>query len=114
MLVRKISSEWFPSENPTIKVGEIVEITNPRNLIINGDVEAVGENGEVLSSFELYGQASKSEMEEFKNFMDLKKAEATKVALEKQQEELSAKLSKVEAVSKEEPAPLYVAKKDRK
>ena len=118
ILVKKVNPDWFPSESPRLLVGEKIEITDPKNLILNGDVEAIGENGEVISAFELYGQASKSEMEEFQSYMNLKRAEATKAALEETQAELKEQLAKVEEKSKEEvkveePAPLYVAKKDK-
>lgn len=122
MLVKKINNDWSPSENRELKVGETVEITDPRELIVKGYAQAIGENGEEISAFDLYGVVVSSEFEQFSNYMALKKEEATKAALEKKLEEVKAKTpetpakeeAKVESsVEGTEEAPLYVAKKDR-
>ena len=122
MQVKKINPDWFPSENRELKVGEIVEITNPEELIRKGMVQAVGVNGETISAYDLYGVMIPSEVEEFKTYMALQKEKATKEILEKQSKDLEAQLAEVKATVKEEvkeapkateEAPLYVAKKDR-
>src|SRR3990167_3038691 len=118
MLVKKENPDWYPSENIHLLVGETIEISDPKTLILNGTVTAVGPNGEHLTAFDLYGAMIPSEMEEFTAFMNMRKAEATKAALEETQAELKEQLAKVEEKSKEEvkveePAPLYVAKKDK-
>jgi len=38
-LVVKINPDWYPSENPNLEVGGVVDITDPRNLIANGIVK---------------------------------------------------------------------------
>jgi len=118
MLVKKVNPDWYPSENIHLLVGETIEISDPKTLILNGTVTAVGPNGEHLTAFDLYGAMIPSEMEEFTAYMNMKKAEATKVALETTQKELKEQLAKVEEKPKEEaqaeePAPLCVAKKDK-
>jgi len=40
-LVRKIDPEWAPSENPTLGVGEEIEISDPGKLVDEGKVELV-------------------------------------------------------------------------
>jgi len=118
MLVKKVNPDWYPSESPRLLVGETIEISDPKTLILNGTVTAVGPNGEHITAFDLYGAMIPSEMEEFTAYMNMKKAEATKAALEKTQVELKEQLSKVEEKPKEEakaeePAPLYISKKDK-
>ena len=39
MKVVKIKSEWFPSESPFLKVGESIDITDPRELLASGVVK---------------------------------------------------------------------------
>ena len=41
MLVRKIKEDWKPSENKSLQIGEIIDITDPRLLIKMGIVEEV-------------------------------------------------------------------------
>lgn len=98
MLVKKVNPDWFPSENKTLRVGDRIEITDPKSLIINGDVQAIGDNGEDVSSFELYGQASKSEMEEFGEYMKMKRQESIKSVLEAEKEELQQQLDAAKAI----------------
>lgn len=38
MLVRKVDPTWEPSENPKIKVGETLEVTEAEQLIAEGKV----------------------------------------------------------------------------
>jgi len=113
MLVKKVNPDWMPSENPGIKVGETIEITNPRQLVLDGTVVAVGEHGEEQSPYELYGVLVDAELEEFKEFAKMKQANALKKRLESEQEDLqklSAELDKKEAmVTPAAPAPAPVA-----
>lgn len=120
MKVKKINPEWFPSENRELKVGDTAEITDPKALIVAGDVIGLAEDGITeLSAYELYGVIIKSEAEEFEEYMRVKKAEATATALKKQEAELKAELkpqpetqtvTPVEVVEtvKEESAPKEV------
>ncbi len=90
MLVKKKKSSWTPSEKKDLKVGDIIEITDPRTLILNGDVVAVGTEGEEISAYELYGVLVKDEREEFEEYLKVKKATAMKEQLEKEAAELKA------------------------
>lgn len=100
MKVQKKDPNWFPSEKPMMKVGEIIEITDAKQLIINGTVVAIGEDGENISAFDLYGEMIPSEIEEFQTFMKLKKAEAAKKALEEEKILLRKKLDEENLVEK--------------
>lgn len=122
MLVKKKLESWFPSENNNLKIGETIEITDARDLIMSGKVTAIGSNGEDVSAYELYGVVIADELEEFQNFMKMKKQEAIKTVLEKESTELKAQLAEVktetpepvtEEIKAPAEAPLYVAKKDR-
>lgn len=41
MLVKKVSPDWTPAENPFLEVGGIIEIDNAETLLRDGDVEKV-------------------------------------------------------------------------
>lgn len=92
MLVKKINPEWQPSEKPGIKVGETIEMTNPRQLILTGMVRAVNEDGTEISTFDLYGVITKDERSEFEEYQKIKRMEASKVSLEKEAIDLKAQL----------------------
>jgi hypothetical protein len=94
MLVKKKNSEWFPSENKELKVGETQEISDPKQLIINGDVVGLGANGEELSAYELYGVIIKDEAKEFQEYLKLKKAESAEAALKAEKVSLETELTK--------------------
>ena len=101
MQVRKKNPEYFPSENRELKVGEVVEITDPRQLIVNGDVIGLGDNGEELSAYELYGVIIKDEAKEFQEYLKVKKAESAEAALKAEKVSLEAELAKEEVKSVE-------------
>ena len=104
MLVKKIDSEWFPSENKFLAVGETIEITDPKSLILAGKVKAIGAMGEELSAFDLYGQVIESEMEDYKNFMETRRQEAIAAALAKEKSDLESQLKETkEEVKTEAP-----------
>lgn len=109
MLVKKKSAEWFPSENKNLKVGDIIDITDPKQLILNGDVIALDENGIEQSAYSLYGVIVGNELEEFKRFQAIKQAEAEKSVLEKQKVELEAELAKTKP---SESTPVETVKDD--
>lgn len=95
MLVKKKNPEWYPNENKGLKVGETIEITDAKALILGGDVVGLAEDGITeLSAYELYGVLIKDEAREFEDYLKIKKAEATKAALEKEKAELEAQLPK--------------------
>lgn len=113
MLVKKKNPEWKPSENPGLRVGETIEITDPKSLIMSGDVIAMSEDGSTeISAYELYGILVKDEVAEFEEYLKVKKAESQKAALEKEQKELEAQLAAtqpVEAPVAATPAPAATA-----
>lgn len=106
MLIKKKNPEWFPSENKELKVGDVIDITNPQALILGGDAVAVDATGVEISSFELYGVLVKDEMSEFQEYMKMKKAETEKNRLEKERVELEAKLLKAKTETPTPAAPV--------
>lgn len=95
MKVRKINPEWKPSENMGLQVGEIFEITDPRRLILDGMCVAVGEGGEDLDAFDLYGVVDPKLVEELKQFKKVKHEEQMKGELEREKEELEKTLKEL-------------------
>ena len=93
MKVKKLKAEWKPSENPGLQIGEIFEITDAKALILSGTAVAVGDNGEELDSFDLYGVVSDDLMNELREMKKAKHAEQIKVELEAEKEELEAQLA---------------------
>lgn len=47
-LLKKLHSEWYPSENKGLKVGETIEMDSYRELVESGMAELVDETGNVL------------------------------------------------------------------
>ncbi len=110
MKVRKINPDWKPAENPDLKVGEMIEKTNPRQLILEGNAEAIDENGVVISAYELYGVIIQNERKEFEEFLKMKKAQSAKTALEQEAADLKAQLEKNKKKTATEVATKGVAK----
>lgn len=107
MLVKKKNPEYFPSENKSLKVGETVEITDPRALIVNGDVVGLAEDGVTeLSTYELYGVIVQDEAKDFQEYLQFKKAEAAEKALKAEKESLRVDL----AEAKKEEKPVEISK----
>ncbi len=94
MLVKKLKQSWFPSEKKDMKVGDTIEITDPRALIMSGDAIGVSDSGEELSAYELYGVLLKDERKEFEDYLAMKKASAIKEQLESEREALRKQLAK--------------------
>lgn len=67
------------------------------------ETQSLSASGAELSAFDLYGVMIKDELDEFKQFQAIKKAEAEKAALEAQKAELEAELAKAKT---ETPAPV--------
>lgn len=106
MLVKKKNQDWFPHENNGLKVGETIEITDPRQLIIDGDVIGLADDGTTeLSAYELYGIIINDEAKEFQEYIKLKKAEAQQSALQKEAEAIKAELAATPAPVAPEPTP---------
>lgn len=101
MLVKKKNPSWEPSENKYLKVGETVEISDPKSLILHGDAIGIASDGITeLSAFDLYNVIIADEAEEFKQYLQTKKAEAAKTALEAEKKSLEKTLAASEAESK--------------
>lgn len=111
MIVKKKNPQWFPSENIKLKVGETIEITDPRSLILNGDAIALNEDGVEVSAYELYGVVVKDEMEEFQEYIAMKKQEALMNQLKKEKEELTSQLSEDKEKSVEEKPAMSFSEK---
>lgn len=101
MLVKKINDEWAPAENPGLKIGETVEITDPKELLENKMVVAIGTSGEELTAFDLYGSPDKSEIEEFRKFRELKNQQKNQERLKEEQEKMKKQLKALELVEKQ-------------
>lgn len=83
MLVKKVNQDWKPSENPELEVGETIEITNPKRLVLDGHVVGVDKTtGADLTAFDLYGVIIQDEVEEFRKYQDMKKQEFLSEKLE--------------------------------
>lgn len=107
MLVKKVNPEWFPSENKSLKVGETIDMTDAKSLIIGGDAVAIDDStGAEISAFELYGVVVPEEFEAFKKFQQQKTQERQAEKLKKEQEELQAKVKAQLAAEKKEDAPI--------
>lgn len=103
MLVKKLNPDWKPSENPDLAVGETIDITDPKSLIIEGSVVGLGKNGETLSAYELYGVLVKAELDEYEEFLKIKKATSLKSKLEAEAVELEAKAVELETIASVAP-----------
>ena len=109
MLVKKKNQNWFPHENNELKVGDTIEITDPKQLILDGDVVGLAEDGTTeLSAYELYGVIVADEAQEFQEYIKLKKAEAQQSALQKEAEAIKAELAATPAPVAPEPEPTPV------
>lgn len=89
MRVRKIDPDWNPSENPSLQVGEVIDISDPKVLILNEQVEALGDADEVITAYELYGILTPKEEREFRDYLRLKRAKEANQNLMKKNEELN-------------------------
>ena len=113
-LLKKIDPEWYPSENKNLKVGETIEITDPRDLIINGTAVALRPDGTEVSAYEMYGVLTSKDKSELEDFLAFKRQKQVQEKLEKEQASLKEQLEKVEEKEevKEEsvvaPAPVVL------
>lgn len=94
MIVKKINPEWFPSEKKDLKVGETIEMTDPKELILKGDVVGLDKDGLEVSAYDLYGIIVQEEKREFEEYLKLRKAQALEKSLKAQQAELKEEMSK--------------------
>lgn len=95
MLVKKINPAWKPSEKPDLEVGDTIEITDPKQLIVSGMAVGIGSQGDELSAYEMYGVLVDTELKEFEQFVKMKKATALKEQLEEEQKALEAEAEKL-------------------
>ena len=104
MLVKKINPNWTPVENNALQVGETIEITDPKALVLNGDVVAINEDGTEKSAYDLFGVLAGKEKTEFEQWLAVKKQ---KELQEKLVEE--SKALKEEVATVKEEAPVQVS-----
>jgi aminopeptidase C len=107
MLVKKINPEWNPIEtrgSKDLAVGDTIEITNPRELILAGDVEAVDENDMVISAYELYGVLDNGEKSEFEEWLAVKRQERLEKKLKSDSDDLKKEAETLKEAVKEEAA----------
>ena len=93
MLVKKLNPEWVPSENRELKVGDTIDISDPKELILRGDCVAVDSTGAEISGYELYGVMSTGEKEEFEQWLSVKKQKELQAKLVKEQADLKAEVA---------------------
>ena len=93
MLVKKTKSEWKPSENLGLQVGDTIDITDPQQLILDGYCIGVSEDGKELDAFDLYGVVDKDLVDEMKSFKEAKHQEQVKKHLEAEREDLEEELA---------------------
>lgn len=101
-LVKKLKGEWSPAEKKDLKVGETIDITDPKQLILDGTVVAVLADGTEQGAFEMYGVITKDAKKEFAEYLALKKAQESKVKLEVKNEELKKELADLPVPSVED------------
>jgi len=105
MIVKKIAADWYPSENNGLRVGDTIDITDPKQLILDGKVQALDENGVEVSAYDLYGVLVQNEVEDFEAYLKMKKQEALKKQLDKERTELDARIAAQERIkAQEKPA----------
>ncbi len=104
MLVKKKNPEWKPSENPELQVGETIDMTNPKALIINGDVVAIDSDGSEMSAYELYGVITGNEKQEFEAWVAVRKQETLKKSLAQEEAKLKEELKVADKQTSTEPA----------
>lgn len=105
MLVKKINPNWTPVENNALQVGETIEITDPKALVLNGDVVAINEDGTEKSSYDMFGVLAGKEKTEFEQWLAVKKQ---KELQEKLVEESKALKEEVATAIKKEETPVQV------
>lgn len=101
MLVKKINPEWQPSENPGLAVGETLEVTDAKALIIQKLVVAIGENGEELDAFDLYGVVDQDLVQQLKDMKAAKRKQAENDGLVEENKKLEAELAAAKKAAEE-------------
>src|SRR3990167_7016720 len=92
MIVKKVNPNWQPIENPHIKVGDTIEITDPKDLIVNGSVVALDSDGNDVSAYDLYGIITSNEREDFEAYLREKRQTQVEKALKRNNESLKKQL----------------------
>lgn len=91
-LVKKLKPDWSPSEKRDLKVGETLEVTDPKALIISGAAIAVRPDGSEISAYEMYGVLTDKDKTELQEFLAFKRQQENKGKLEKENAELKSQL----------------------
>ena len=98
MKVKKLpGSDWKPSENMGLQAGDVIDMTDPRQLILDGKCVAVGEDGQELDSFDLYGVISDNLMTDLRDFKKAQHQMQIKNKLEAEKDVLTAELKELKA-----------------
>lgn len=93
MLVKKTREDWKPSENPELKIGETLDVTNPRDLIEQGLAVGLDSQGNELSAFELYGILTDDEKRDYEEFIAVRKQAKIQAKLQQEKAELEKQLA---------------------
>ncbi len=93
MLVKKINPEWIPVENKGLQVGETIDISDARELVLRGDCVAIDSKGAEISGYELFGVMSTGEKDEFEQWLGVKKQKELQEKLVKEQQALKAEVA---------------------
>ena len=108
MLVKKIDPSWSPSENRSLKVGETIEVTDAKQLIIDGKVSSFDpETGDEMGAFEMFGKMTQKDIQDLRD-MRAKERE------EKKEELLKAKLEDEKKLNDELKAQVEAKKASEK
>lgn len=106
-LLKKVDPSWSPAEKrgQKFEVGDTIEITDPKELILSGAAVAVGPNDEEFGAFELYGVITDKDKKEFEEFKTFKQQQVLAVKLEAEKEELKEKLQQDSVEPEALPVP---------
>lgn len=97
MRVKKVDPEWYPSENKSLAVGDIIELSDPRNLIIEGKVVPVDDNNVEMPAAKALGEVTDADMKEFQEYLEYKYM----MSYKKKNEELEEKTKVLEGQKQE-------------
>jgi hypothetical protein len=114
MLVKKISASWQPSENPGLAVGETLEVTDAKSLIIQKLVVAIGENGEELDAFDLYGVVDTDLVQQLKDMKAAQRKQKENDSLAEENAKLAKELAEAQKKSAESSDKKQTSKKAKK
>lgn len=95
MLLKKISNNWKPSESLGLAIGDTIEITDAKALIMNKMAVAVDKEGNELDAFDLYGEVDQNLVAELKAYKEAKAEETRNAALEEEKAALKKEIAEL-------------------